>query len=113
MGTLQIEAGSKEEVKILTRDITEKCADTLDVHVHRLRNPRLVIYIPEEISTENIEETLPVQNPEYNLKTGDITTKFTYETRKRTHKLIIEVSAQTRKLLIQKKVKIGWLICSI
>jgi len=113
-GRLQIETGSKEEVEILTRDITEKCGETLDVNVHRLRIPRLVIYnILEDISTENTEETLLAQNPEFNLKTGDITAKFAYETRKHTWNLVIEVRAQTWKLLIQKKVKIGWLICSI
>jgi len=79
-----------------------------------LRNPRLVIYnIPETISIRNIEDTPLAQTPELNLKTGDITAKFSYETKRRTRNLVIEVSAQTQKLLIQKKVKLGWLICRI
>lgn len=74
----------------------------------------MVIYnIPEDISTENIEGTLLAQKPELNLKTGNINAKFSYETRKRTRILVTEVSAQTRKQLIQRKVKLGWLICSI
>jgi len=86
----------------------------LEVNVHKLRNPRLVIYnIPKTISISNIQDTLPAKNPELNLKTWDITAKFLYETKRRTRHLVIEVSAQTRKLLIQKKVKLGWLICII
>ena len=110
---MQIETGSKEEIETLTRDINDKCGDKLEVNIHNLRNPRLVIYnIPETISIRNIEDTLLAQNPELNLKTGDITTKFSYETKRRTRNLVIEVSAQTRKHLIQK-VKLGWLICRI
>jgi len=99
---VQIETGSKEEIEILTRDINDKCGDKLEVNIHKLRNPRQVIYnIPETISTRNIEETLLAQNPELNLKTGDITAKFSYETKIRYRNLGIEVNAQTRKLLIQ------------
>lgn len=68
-GRVQIETGSKEEVEILMRDINEKCEEKLEASIHRLRNPRLVIYnIPEDISTRNIEETLLAQNPDINLK---------------------------------------------
>jgi hypothetical protein len=73
-----------------------------------------VIYnIAEHISIRNIEDTLLGQNPELNLKTGDMAAKFSYETNRRTRNLVIEVSAQTRKLLIKRKVKLGRLICSI
>jgi len=44
---------------------------------------------------------------------GDIETKFSYETRKNTRNLLIEVSAQTRKLLLDRRVKHGWQICRI
>jgi hypothetical protein len=113
-GRVQIETGSKEEIETLQRDINAKCGDKVTVNVHKLRNPRLVIYnIPEDISTENIEDTLTAQNPELNLEAGDIIAKFTYNTKKRTRNLVIEVSARTRKLLIHKRVKLGWLICYI
>jgi hypothetical protein len=61
----------------------------------------------------NIEDTLLAQNPEFSLKTGDIAAKFLYGTKRRTRNLVIEVSAQTRKLLLKRKVKLGWPICSI
>jgi hypothetical protein len=113
-GRVQIETGSKDEIEILTKDINEKCGQILEVQVHRLRNPRLVIYnIPDDISTNNVEETLLSQNPELNLTVGDINPKFLYETKRRIRNLVIEVSAQTRKQMIHKKIKIGWLICNL
>ena len=113
-GKVQIEADNKEDIEILTKDIREKCGDKLEVIMHRLRNPRLVIYkIPEDISTQNIEETILAQNPEFNLDKGDINAKFSYVTKRHTRNLVIEVSAQTRRMLIQKKIKLGWIICSL
>jgi hypothetical protein len=112
-GRVEIETGSKQEIEIITRDINDKCGDKLEVNIHRLKNPRLVIYnIPEDISIRNIEDTLLAQNPELNLKTGDINSKFMYETQRRTRNLLIEANAHTGKLLIQK-VKPGWLFYSI
>ena len=37
--------------------------------------------------------------------------KFSNVTRKQIRNLVMEVEAQTRKLLLQQKVKLGWLIC--
>ena len=85
----------------------------MTVNVHKLRNPRLVIYnIPDDISIENIEHTLIAQNPELNLEAGDIA-KFAYDTKRGTRNIVIEVSARIRKLLIHKRVKLGWLICNM
>jgi len=47
------------------------------------------------------------------LKVGDIEDKFSYETRKHTRNMVIEVSAKTRKLLLDSRVKFGWQICRI
>ena len=83
-GRVQIETGSKEEIEILTQDINEKCGQNLEAQVHKLRNPRLVIYnIPDDISTNNVEETILSQNPELNLTAGAINPKFVYQTKKR------------------------------
>ena len=79
-----------------------------------MRNPRLVIInITEEISIGKVKDTLLAQNTYVTLKQGDIKSKFSYETRKHTRNLAMEVSAQTRKLLLHKKVKLGWQICKI
>jgi len=75
-GKVQIEARNKVDIEILTKDIHER-GDRLEVIVHRLRNPRMVIYnVPEDISTQNVEETILAQNPEFNLNKWEITAKF-------------------------------------
>ena len=53
------------------------------------------------------------QKPDLKLRKGDIAAKFSYEMKKQTQNLVMEVGAQTRKLLIQKKMKLGWQICKI
>ena len=113
-GTIRIETGSKEDIDILTKDINEKCEGILEAKLHTLRRPKLVIYnVPEDISVQNIEETMQAQNPELNLKTGDVNAKFLYRTRRNTQNLVIEVGSQTRKLLLQTKIKLGWLISNV
>jgi len=61
----------------------------------------------------NLEDTLMAQNPDISLNKGDIKTKFCYTTKKQKRDLVMEVGAQTRKLLIQKQIKLGWQICKI
>jgi hypothetical protein len=49
-------------------DINAKCGQ-LEANIHKLRNPRLVIFnIPEDIFTGNLEDNLIAQNPYLNLK---------------------------------------------
>ena len=113
-GKVLIETNSKEEIEALGKDINAKCEGKLEVNFHKLRNPRLVILnIPEDISVGNLEDTLIAQNSELNLQKGDSKAKFRYETKKHIRNLVIEVGAQTRKRFLQKKVKLGWLICKI
>jgi len=98
----------------LTKDINEKCGDKLTVSVRKLRNRRLVIYdIPEDITTENIEDTIIAQNPELNLNKGDIIAKFVYVTKRQIRNLVMEVTADTRRQIILKEVKLGWTMCRL
>jgi hypothetical protein len=95
-------------------EIKTKCGEELEAILHSRRNPRLVIRnIPEYITTSNIEGTLIKQNPELYLKAGDINAKYNYETNKYSRNLVVEANAQNRKLLLQKKVKFGWMICNV
>jgi len=113
-GRVLIETNSKKELEALEKDINAKCDGKLEATAHKLRNARLVIVnIPEEIYIGNVEHTLLAQNTDVNLKQGDIKAKFSYETRKHNRNLVMEVSAQTRKLLLHKKVKLGWQISKI
>ena len=52
------------------------------------------------------------QNPDMHLK-KETKAKFSYETKKHSRNLVMEVGAQTRKLLLHAKVKLGWQICKI
>jgi len=109
-----IETNSIEELEVLENDINAKCEGKLETNAHKLRNPRLVIInIPEEITTGNLENTMLAQNLDVSLKQGNTAAKFCYETRKNTRNLVIEVSAQTRKTLLDRRVKLGWQICKI
>ena len=53
------------------------------------------------------------QNTETGIGKGEIIPKFIYETKRHTRNIVIEVNSQTRKKLIDNKVKIGWINCSI
>ena len=111
-GRVLIETGSKEEAEILHKAINHKCCQQQETTIPKLRNPNLVVYsIPEEVTIENAEEILTSQNPELNLKIGDIKPKFVFSSKKNARNLVIEVSSQIRKQLLQTKLKIGWLIC--
>jgi len=113
-GRVQIETGGIQEAEILTKNIKDKIGDKMETNIQRPRKPRMKIHnISEEISTDNIEDTLIAQNPDVGIEKGETTPKFTYETKRHTRSIVIEVSSQTRKKLIHKKVKLGWINCSI
>ena len=62
----------------------------------------MIINEPEDIHIENLEDTLIAQNPDLHFVKGDIKAKFSYETKIHTRNLVMELGAQTRKLLLQK-----------
>ncbi|PSN44260.1 hypothetical protein C0J52_24564, partial [Blattella germanica] len=111
-GRVLIEASSKEEIN--SAKINEKCGKQLDVHVPKLWKPRLIVYnVPDDILVDNIENTIISQNPELDLKQGDITARFKIKTREEQNHMVIEVGPEIRKKLLHCKIKIGWLICKI
>jgi len=79
-GKVLIETNSKEEIEVLEKDINAKWEGQLEANIHKFRSPRLVI--SEDISTGNLEDTLIAQNPDRNLKKGDINARFSYVTKK-------------------------------
>lgn len=111
-GRVLIETGSREEIEKLHKAINEKCCQRLETTIPKLWNPNIVIHnIPEEVTVENAEEIIISQNPDLDLNTGNIKPKFIFTSNKKFRNLVIEVNSQTRKQLLQKKLKIGWLIC--
>jgi len=109
-----IETNSKQDIEALEKEINSKCGGDLEATVHKIRKPRLVIYnIPEDITTCNIEDIMLAQKPDLGLSKGDIDAKFIYVPKNKHRNLVVEVRAQTRKILIKTKIKIGWQICQI
>ena len=101
-GKVQIETSSIQEAETLTKNIKEKLGDKMETNIQRPRKPRMKIHnIPEEVTTDNIEDTLIAQNPDIGIAKGEITPKFTYETKIHTRNIVIEVSSQTRKKLFR------------
>jgi len=90
-GKVLIETNSKEETEALEKDIQAKCGDDLEINIHTLRKPRLIILnIPEDVSTTTIDDTILMQNPDLNLRKGEIVAKFSYVT-KMNRDLVVEV----------------------
>jgi hypothetical protein len=112
-GRLLIETSSKKKKKKLGEEIKAKCEE-IDVNIQKLRNPRLVLLnIPEDITLDNVEETLIRQNPESDIKVGDIKAKFCYTTKRETRNMVLEVDPSTRGKLLTSRIKLGWSICRI
>ena len=54
----------------------------METNIKGPRKPRLKIHnIPEDISTDNIKDTIIAQNPDLGIEKGEIIPKFTHETR--------------------------------
>jgi len=111
-GQVLIEADSKEELEILNSQIHDKCGSQLEINIQKRRNSRLIIYkVPEALTTENAEGIIMAQNSNLNLQEGDIQTKYTFKTRRKTKNLVIEVMPHTRKQMLHNKLKIEWTVC--
>jgi hypothetical protein len=71
---------------------------TAENNIQKLRNPRLIILnIPNDITLENVKETLTQQNNELDLKEEKIGPKFSYITKRGIKNLAIDVDLNTRK----------------
>jgi hypothetical protein len=102
-GKVLIDTNSKEESEVLEKDINAKCGGDLEAKIHTIRKPRLIILT----LTTNLEDTLMAHNPDLKLRKGDNIAKFSYNMKKQIRNLVMAVGAQTSKLLIQKKIKLG------
>jgi hypothetical protein len=52
-------------------------------------------------------ETVPAQNPELSLKLGEVAARFKFKPKRGEFNMVIEVSPETRKKMLQTKLKIG------
>jgi hypothetical protein len=111
-GKVLIEADTENDIQALQNQIRDKCGDRLETNVQKRRNPRLIIYnVPEETTLENAADIICDQNPELALTKEDITTKFIFKNKRNVRNLVIELTTKTYRIMRQKKLKIGWVIC--
>jgi hypothetical protein len=107
-----IETNSVHKIELLGTEIQTKCGEELEAHIHRLRKPRIIIVdVPEEINASNIKDAIIRQNPNLNLAKGNITAKFTYDSKRKNQNALVEVGADTRKALQSSKMKLRWHVC--
>jgi len=113
-GIVLIEVGTMKETNLLCTNFSDKCGEEVEVAAPKLRIPRLIIRnTPQDITAENLEETILAQNPELSLKPGEVTARFKFTTKRGETNMVIEVGPETRKKMLKTKLKIGWLIFNI
>ena len=90
-----IEGSSQNEIEVLWDNICGKYGEDLDVNTQKLRNPRLyLLNIPEDITLDNFQKRITVQNPELDFKEGD-RAKCCYTSKRERRKLVINVESGT------------------
>jgi len=91
----------------------QKLVETLDIIQHHLRKQRIIIYnVPEDTKVENVGKVICTENLEVIAKEENTETKFRYKNKRSRYNIILEVDPQTRKQILQTKLKTGWDICN-
>ena len=109
-----IETGSEEEINALSSAISAKLGDQLEIVKHKLRKPRIIIYnVSEDITTDNVTDIIKAQNTEIVVNGEGIEAKFRFKNRKGNYNIELEVGPQTRKKILQTKLKLRWEICNV
>lgn len=113
-GRLILESRSKEDIEVLSKEIEVKCGQHIDVNTPQLRNPNVIIFnVPYDITVENAAGIITSQNPELYLSQESLTPRFTFKTKSNIRNIVIEVKPECWRTLVQKKIKMGWQICSV
>ena len=103
-----VETKSKEEIELLHSNINDKRSQHLESNIQTLRKPNLIIFnVPYDVTTENAENIIASQNPELNLNAGYLKPKYIFKDKRKTLNLINEVNSETRKKILNTKLKIG------
>jgi len=81
----------------LSSEIDTKLGERVEVTMHRLRKPRLIIYnVPEEITIQNVATSIKAQNPEIQSNGEDTEPNYKLKDRKGRHNIVMEVRPQIR-----------------
>jgi hypothetical protein len=93
--------------------LNEVCGEELESYMPALRKPIIIVFdVPEDITTENVVQTIALHNSELNLDENEIKTKFVFEDKKNPKNLLLVVNSETRKRLVDRKVKISCHVCN-
>jgi len=65
------------------------------------------------VTPENAEDIILVENPDMELLEGDIQNEFAFKRKRNIRNMVIEVKTQTRRQLLQNKLKLECMICNI
>ena len=85
----------------------------MEINFQKRRNFRLIYNVPEILTTENDEGIIMAQKLNLNLQEGDIQTKCTFKTRRKTKNIVIEVLPHTHREMLHNKLKIEWTVCYV
>ncbi|PSN57875.1 hypothetical protein C0J52_05669, partial [Blattella germanica] len=103
----------KHTIDVICNTINTKCGEELETKASKLRSPKIIIFnVPEEINTDNIVEALTTQNVEMEPYAGIILPKYSFQDRKKNKNVILELTAEVRKQILGRKLKIGWHMCN-
>jgi len=112
-GRLLIESEKKSELEEVCKEINEVCGEELESYMPTLKNPRTIVFnVPDDITLENAVQAIVLQNSKLNLNENEIKPKFMFEDSKKHKNLVTEVNSETRKRLVDRKLKIGWHVCN-
>ena len=108
-GQLLIESTNKTEMDIICTNINEKCGAEVEATISKLRNPGVIIFnVPEEMTMKNVVEAIKTQNSELKEFEKELQPKFSFEDRRKNKNIVLEISSGARKLILGRKLKIGW-----
>ena len=112
-GQILVESDNKSDLEEVNKRISEACGGELEGYIPTLKNPRLIVFnVPEDITLENVVQAIVLQNSDLCLNESDIKPKFVFEDRRKHKNLVIGVNSETRKRLMDRKIKIGWHVCN-
>jgi hypothetical protein len=103
----------KSELEEVCKKINEVCGEELESYMPTFKNSRIIVFnVPEDITSDNAAQAIVLQNSELHLNENEIKPKFVFEDRKKHKNLVIEVNSETRKRLVDRKLKICWHVCN-
>lgn len=111
-GDLVIECDSKNDIDKIHKKLEDTDCALKSKPIKKLRPSLIIKNIPEEITINNLVETLITQNEELNLEENEISAVFIMTTKNKIRRsAIINVSPRARNILLSSKLKLYYSMC--